>query len=168
MLSSFYWVLKNEIAGMALPTAAYSHPAVLNAEAARNEAIEEEINQLRHLRIGGLVTLTENPLYSAPFEKAGIAYLHIPIPDMTAPSLEQIQHFVSFSQKTVESKKAVVAHCLGGSGRTGTMLACYLVSKGRTPNQAIEEVRRARPFAIETMQQEGAIIEYAMLRKHQS
>ena len=54
-----------------------------------------------------------------------------------------------------------MVHCLGGHGRTGTMLACYMVKyMGRTATEAIEEIRNTRPGSVETEEQEELIAEY--------
>ena len=46
--------------------------------------------------------------------------------------------------------------CLGGSGRTGTVLACMAILAGVTPGEAVEWVREAyRPEAVETAEQEA-------------
>ena len=57
--------------------------------------------------------------------------------------------------------QAVAVHCLWGIGRTGTMLACYLV-KGMnlTAEQAIQDVRVQRPYSIETYEQEELLYQY--------
>lgn len=47
----------------------------------------------------------------------------------------------------------VLVHCKGGLGRAGTVAARLLVELGMEPDQAIGEVRRARPGAIETRAQ---------------
>ena len=58
--------------------------------------------------------------------------------------------------------QGVVVHCLGGHGRTGTMLACYLVRfLGVSGEEAIEEIRRMRPGSVETVEQEETIKKYA-------
>ena len=45
--------------------------------------------------------------------------------------------------------------CLGGTGRTGTVLACMAVLAGITPGEAVAWVRAAyRPTAVETAAQE--------------
>jgi protein-tyrosine phosphatase len=46
---------------------------------------------------------------------------------------------------------------VAGYGRTGTVLAAYLVAKGAEPEEAIDRVRRARPGSIETVEQEHAV-----------
>jgi len=46
--------------------------------------------------------------------------------------------------------------CLGGSGRTGTVLACMTILAGVAPGEAVEWVRDAyRPEAVETAEQEA-------------
>ena len=46
--------------------------------------------------------------------------------------------------------------CLGGSGRTGTVLACMAVLAGVPPADAVSWVRAAyRPEAVETAEQEA-------------
>jgi hypothetical protein len=46
--------------------------------------------------------------------------------------------------------------CLGGSGRTGTVLACMAVLAGVPPREAVAWVRGAyRPQAVETAEQEA-------------
>lgn len=54
--------------------------------------------------------------------------------------------------------KKVFIHCRGGLGRTGTLAARLLVARGLEPEKAIEEVRRARPGALETVEQEDYIL----------
>jgi hypothetical protein len=46
--------------------------------------------------------------------------------------------------------------CLGGSGRTGTVLACMAILAAVAPGEAVEWVREAyRPEAVETAEQEA-------------
>lgn len=48
-----------------------------------------------------------------------------------------------------------------GRGRTGTMLACYLVArKGYQAKEAIKETRRQRVFSVETWSQEKAVRDF--------
>ena len=56
----------------------------------------------------------------------------------------------------------VGVHCAMGRGRTGTMLACYLVAReGYSGDAAIEESRKRRRGSIETRTQEKAVRDFA-------
>lgn len=143
MPRNFSWLLPDEIAGMARPASAVP-----------------DFEFLRELGIDAIVSLTEYPLQKAFIEEFGFEYKHVPVEDLTAPSLEQIDEFVRFATKVCGAGKKLVVHCGAGIGRTGTMLACYLVHKGYSARRAIEEVRRKRPGSIETPEQEEIIALY--------
>src|SRR5690606_36667710 len=99
-------------------------------------------------------------------EESGMRYLHIPIPDFHAPELSQAKTFVKFVEECRNDGLAVAAHCRGGYGRTGTLLACYLISQGMSADDAIDLVRRRRPGSIETAGQERFLANFEeQLRK---
>jgi len=108
-----------------------------------------------------VITLTESPLNLALVEEFGLEYHHLPIRDFAAPRPEQVDRFVEIIEKARTAGRKVVVHCLAGRGRTGTMLACYLVSRGRSPEEALKEVRALRPGSVETKEQEQAVRAYA-------
>ena len=84
-------------------------------------------------------------------------WLHIPVEDFQAPEPGQILDAVHFIEEEIAKGGTVVVHCAAGLGRTGTILACYLVSQGETPEAAIQRVRAFRPGSVETDEQEMAI-----------
>jgi hypothetical protein len=53
--------------------------------------------------------------------------------------------------------EGVVVHCLGGKGRTGTVLACALQLLGQSADDAIETVRKRRPEWPESPWQEEVV-----------
>ena len=57
----------------------------------------------------------------------------------------------------LKSGKKILIHCAGGRGRTGMMSASLLNAMGIDPNDSISIVRKARPGAIETKEQEDFI-----------
>jgi len=58
--------------------------------------------------------------------------------------------------------QGVTVHCYWGLGRTGTVLAACLVDlHGITADDAVREIRRRRPFSIETYEQENAVRQFA-------
>jgi len=57
--------------------------------------------------------------------------------------------------------QGVAVHCMHGHGRTGTMLACYLVKTRKMSGiDAINEIRRLRSGSIETNEQEKAVVQF--------
>ncbi|MBN1515088.1 dual specificity protein phosphatase family protein [Candidatus Sumerlaeota bacterium] len=148
MLRNFRFIVENELAGMA-------HPEQWGC------SLPDALYELKELGISAVVSLDEEGLDPDELRHQGMAYLHLPIPDFTAPSIGQAEEFVDFVQKNVEQEHPVVCHCMAGIGRTGTMLACYLVSRGMDPQSAIETVRRAPYGGIETQTQEYFINSYA-------
>lgn len=82
----------------------------------------------------------------------------IHIKDFYPPTIEQIDEFLKHVEEAKTANQAVVAHCARGNGRTGTMLACYLLKQRRlTPQEALAEIRKLRPGSVETAEQERAI-----------
>ena len=143
-LHSFSWVVPNVLAAMSRP-----YDSVRTMEFLKDEGISV------------IITLTEEPLSEAVVEEFGFAYHHIPVADFAAPTARQIDQFIRVVEKARKTGAKSVVHCLAGRGRTGTMLACYLVSQGCSAAEAIQEIRATRPGSIETYEQESAIRRYA-------
>lgn len=154
MPTNFGYVIEGELAGMERPG---SHAP-----------LDDDLDFLRNQGIGAIVSLTENPLDPESLESFGFRYLHLPVEDFTAPTLQQIRSFIEFYEKAQAEKTPVVVHCAAGYGRTGTMLACVLVHKGRTAAEAIEKLRQLRPHSIETSEQELMIQNFAWVARRRS
>ena len=120
--------------------------------------LEQDLAGLRRLGVAAIVSLTGNPLPADMLDAQGIEGHHIPISDFTPPTLDQIRDFTAFVQNRISRDAgAVLVHCQAGIGRTGTMLATYLVTTGMSAAEAIREIRRLRPGSIETISQEDAV-----------
>lgn len=141
MLVNFSWVRDGHVAGMGLP-----HPDPWDA--------------LEAAGIGALLTLTEHPATAAPCPP-GFECLHVPLVDFGTPSLEDLERCVTWIDAQVEAGRAVAVHCFAGVGRTGTVLAAWMVSQGMDPDAAIEELRRLRPGSVETRGQADCVRRFA-------
>jgi atypical dual specificity phosphatase len=121
----------------------------------------DELVWLRQQGIELIITLTEDSLRRDWLSDASLLGLHVPVVDMDAPTIEQVEQILSAVKKAHERNMGVAVHCAVGRGRTGTVLACYFVAKGMGPREAIRHVRKIRPGSIETEDQEDLIDEFA-------
>ncbi|XP_032060419.1 dual specificity protein phosphatase 23 isoform X1 [Aythya fuligula] len=139
---NFSWVAEGRLAGLAMPREPGHYRFLLG-------------QGVRHL-----VSLSERP---PPHHGCCPAVqLHrIRVPDFSPPTPGQIQSFLQLVEEANGRGEAVAVHCLLGHGRTGTMLACYLVkAQALSGAAAIREIRRLRPGSIETREQEQAVIQF--------
>jgi atypical dual specificity phosphatase len=142
---SFIW--KKKLAGS-------GHPG-------RGQSLSTSLAALEHAGIRAVLSLTEAPLDLAPIREFQVEYLHVPIDDFTAPTAQQIEEAVKFLGDQFNEGHGVLVHCLAGIGRTGTILACFLVSQGMSANEAIQYVRQRRPGSLEVYEQEYCVHQYA-------
>ncbi len=145
--SGFSWIEKPHLAALARPDG------------------PDELAWLRQQGIQVLVSLTEDPLRRDWVNDAGLMMYHVPMEDMEAPTQEQLDRCISAINRALEQDLGVAVHCGAGMGRTGVVLACYLVSKGQTAENAMARVRRLRPGSIETDEQAESVMEFARRRR---
>lgn len=147
MPQNFSFVLPNQLAGMAFP--------------GTDGSLESDLDFLVDQGIRALVTLTMRQPNPQAVRARGLKSLHLPINDFSPPKQSQVDAFVHFVAEQLAQDHPVAVHCGVGQGRTGTMLACYLVHTGIGPDDAIRRIRQLRPGSVETREQEDAIHEFA-------
>lgn len=145
-LPNFSWLIADELAGMGHPRTA------------------DDLVTLRAYGVRAVISLTEEPLPAVWAATAGLGTLHVPVADFTAPTPVQIAQVMGAIDRFRAAGLPVVVHCVGGRGRTGTLLACALVARGESAADAIAAVRAARPGSIENADQEAAVAAYAAAR----
>jgi atypical dual specificity phosphatase len=155
----FYWLEPGVLAGCSLPGGENGR-----WPAAGGDALTRDLEELRGQGVGAILTLTEEPLDADILAAHGLEYLHIPVPDMTPPLPVQLQHALEFIDRQRLDGRSVAVHCLMGQGRTGTILAAYLIRGGTPAEDAIGRLRQICPGAIESPSQRHALGLYAERR----
>lgn len=154
--TNFSWVINNQLAGSGLPLTF------------------DQFMWLVNHGIGTIVTVRELPLPLEwisvddikPSDSKGrtskkLNYMHLRVEDYHSPSIEEIESTVKFIENEIEGKRAVLVHCAAGKGRTGTILAAYILKKENlSATDAITRIRNLRPGSIQTDSQENSLFEY--------
>ncbi len=139
----FSWVVPGELAAMPLP--------------GRNRPLDQDAAFLEQEGITVLVSLTDERPDGEILASNAIRQEHFPVEDYTPPTLQQMIEFTALVEASAAAGDPVGVHCTAGLGRSGTMAAAYLVSKGATADEAIATLRELRPGSVETPEQEEAV-----------
>jgi atypical dual specificity phosphatase len=142
--TNFSWVIEDKLAGSGMPMTYSQYLWVVTHG------------------IKTIVTIREVPLPRQWFSDGNsVDYFHLRVEDYGAPSLEEMDNIVDYIQQQISYKKPVMVHCAAGRGRTGTILAAYLIKKENlTADQAIKRIRSIRPGSIQSDRQELALDMY--------
>lgn len=123
---------------------------------------EAQLRWLRNTGIKALVCLNkERPLDDKQVRELGFEYLFLPVRDFIAPTQDNMTEFVRFAREMIGHNMPLAVCCGAGIGRTGTMLAAYLVSTCFSPEEALKEIEVTRGVGVESDGQRKAIFEYA-------
>lgn len=84
-------------------------------------------------------------------------YVWLPVEDHHAPTDAQLEFGVATLEKLVALGKRIYVHCKNGHGRAPTLLAAYLIKKGKTVKEAISFLKLQRPLTHLTEEQKSAL-----------
>ncbi len=136
--TNFSWLIDEKLAGSGLPTTF------------------DEVDWVVKKGVKSIITMTENALPETWIQD--IKYLHVPTEDLNAPDMEKIDAAVDFIHERINDNEPVMVHCAAGIGRTGTILACYLIKYCKySAKNAIEKVREERPGSVQSERQEFVV-----------
>ena len=145
-----WWAIPGVLAGMPMP---FVHPERRMACGGALNDFSDELSSLQMAGVRAVVSLLNIPSDAPVYESAGFKFLCLPVPDGGAPTTEQAAEFVRFVTEQRAAYRPVAVHCEAGLGRTGTMLATYLISQGESAEVAIRRVRAVEKVAVETTRQ---------------
>lgn len=163
-MRGFYWLIDGALAGCARPGGDVSMRGGALADEGALAALDADLAWLREQGIGAVLSMTETPLAPDALARHGLESLHVPVADLTAPSPEQFDRALRFIDWQRVQGRSVVVHCKMGQGRTGVVLAAYLVRMGVTPAQSLVRVRAVCPGAVGMPEQERALDAFAVRR----
>jgi hypothetical protein len=141
--TGFVWVEEGKLAGSGYP------------------ASRSQVEWLTSSGIRSILTLTPEPL--PPEWTAGLELTvgHVAMEDHEAPSVGAMTEGVRFITDQLRLGSPVVVHCLAGEGRTGCVLAAFLITERHMDGEeAIKALRRVKPRFVEHAQ-EKSVYEYA-------
>ena len=138
---NFSWIIEEKLAGSAIPTS------------------KEEIDWIKQEGVKSIVTIREEPLEDEWIKD--VNYLHVHSNDMGVPEFDDLVSSVDFIHERLVNNEPVMVHCLAGLGRTGTILACYLIKHEKmSSDDAITKIRKQRPGSIQSYSQEEIIFRF--------
>lgn len=136
-LPESYWVEPDRLL-------AGEYPGDYNSEIAR-----QHIDALLEAGIDTFIDLTK-PNEIVPYENVLLeqaeAYevkakrYNFPIGDFGLPTHELMTTILNTIDRELQDGHKIYLHCWGGIGRTGTTVGCYLVRRGKTGNEALNQL----------------------------
>ncbi|MBP6598578.1 MAG: ATP-binding cassette domain-containing protein [Giesbergeria sp.] len=139
--SGFSWLLPGKLAGTPQPGAV--------------DDIDADLAALKRAGVTLLITLTEEDLAPEPLRRHGLSNLHLPIYSLEPPTVAQNHMLLRRMEVLLAQGHVLAVHCLNGIGRTGTVLAAWLVHQGLTAPEALRRIRLIDAKYVQSPEQEA-------------
>ena len=89
---------------------------------------------------GELTAYDDWLLMEARARQIDVQYHRHAIRDLDVPTLDGMRAILDLIDQSIADDAPVYVHCWGGIGRTGTVVCCWLVERGRTGAQALVDI----------------------------
>jgi len=142
---NFSWVIEGKLGG------------------SRGPRSKADLAMLKRKGVGALVRLVEpDEAFITPSDvhEAGLEDFCMPIHDFTTPTQLLIDHTIEYITSCLKRGVAVDVSCNAGIGRTGVILACYLMHQGYSMKEALKLIRKKRRVGPLVQDQNLAIEAY--------
>jgi atypical dual specificity phosphatase len=152
--TNFSWVIDNKLAGSGTPMTSAQYRWLIK-------------NNIKSIVTVREFPLPEKWLVNNQKETLSNDYKFVYVKDYGVPTIEVLDNIVDYiNRKINKEKKPLVVHCAAGKGRTGTILAAYLLKQNNISSQdAIKKIRTLRPGSIQSRVQEEILQQYETFLK---
>ncbi|MDF1554074.1 MAG: tyrosine-protein phosphatase [Deferrisomatales bacterium] len=152
----FYWVVPRRVAAGPYP----GSPDPAGCESKLRGLLDHGVRSFVDLtepgevsRLGPLVPYDDTLARMAGATGAAATYRRFAVPDLSVPTPLTMLQILDHLDAEVATGRPVYVHCLGGKGRTGTVVGCTLLRHARrllprvepaSPQIALEQIVRLR------------------------
>ena len=153
-----YWVVPHKLLVGCYPGSENARQAHHQLQGLLMHGIRHVINLMEpdeFNRYGRMFVPYENLMTSiAATMGVEVGFDRMPIKDWSVPSRSTMGRILDRIDACISQQKPVYVHCLGGLGRTGTVVGCYLARHGyatdRNVLQLIQQLRQNSPIRHRT------------------
>ncbi len=136
--TGFVWIEKGRLAGSGYP------------------ASRKQLEWVAAQGIDVVLTLTEKPLPAELTDGIEMEFVHLSMRDHGTPDQTVLDSGATLIQTRIDEGKRELVHCLAGEGRTGCILAAYLIKyKRKSAEEALNSLRKIKPAFVESSQEQS-------------
>ena len=140
-LADAYWVIPDKFLAGPYPRGWHDEVIIGKLDTLLNADISLFIN----LTEKGESTSYAELLYrQADIYGKDVEHWNAPIIDWGTTSVNRMVEILDRIDESLENERRVYVHCLGGIGRTGTVVGCYLVRHGMCGEDALQQIAEWR------------------------